>query len=155
MNILVIEDNEHKRNKVCNFIKSLSFDVNLNEAASFNSGVKAVAKYDLDLIILDMSLPTHDKSATESGGRFRVYGGKDIIKKMIRKNIATPFVILTQYSSFGEGESKKNIRDLSNELDSLFDNQHISTIHYETSSSLWKEKLQQVINDQYDKITNS
>ncbi|MBE4502509.1 response regulator, partial [Vibrio parahaemolyticus] len=107
MKILIIEDNEHKREKVCAFIQSLKYGIELYESASFNSGIKAISKFDLDLIILDMSLPTHDKSANESGGRFRVYGGKDIVRKMRRKSITTPFVILTQYSNFGEGENKK------------------------------------------------
>ncbi|MCS0354652.1 hypothetical protein [Vibrio diabolicus] len=146
MKILIIEDNEHKREKVCAFIQSLNNGIELYESASFNSGIKAISKFDLDLIILDMSLPTHDKSANESGGRFRVYGGKDIVRKMRRKSITTPFVILTQYSNFGEGENKKDLPDIEKEFENTHPDQYISTIHYETSSHLWKEKLQQVIN---------
>lgn len=145
MNILIIEDNEHKREKVCSFIQSLNDDIVLYEAASFNSGVKIISSYQLDLIILDMSLPTHDKSATESGGRFRVYGGKDIVRKMKRKSIDTPFVILTQYSNFGDGDNKKDLSDIEAEFEESHPNQYISTIHYETASHLWKDKLQQVI----------
>ncbi|EGR0775227.1 hypothetical protein EW125_18300, partial [Vibrio cholerae] len=94
--------------------------------------------------------PTHDKSATESGGRFRVYGGKDILRKMKRKSIETPFVILTQYSNFGEGDGKKNLSDIEKELEKTFPAQYISTIHYETSSHLWKEKLQRVLKELND-----
>ncbi len=150
MEILIIEDNEHKRNKVRSFIESLDINVTLHEAASYNSGVKSISENDIDLIILDMSLPTHDKSPTETGGRFRVYGGKDIIKKMTRNKISTPFVILTQYSSFGEGENKKNIDDLSQELGSQYKGKYIDTIHYETSSYEWKERLLKVINSRND-----
>ncbi len=150
MEILIIEDNEHKRNKVKSFIESLAVNVTLHEAASYNSGVKSISENNINLIILDMSLPTHDKSPTETGGRFRVYGGKDIIKKMTRKKIGTPFVILTQYSSFGEGDNKKNIDDLSQELRNQYEEQYIDTIHYETSSSEWKERLLKVINSKND-----
>ncbi|ELJ8533669.1 hypothetical protein RUK86_002083 [Vibrio cholerae] len=150
MKILIIEDNEHKRGKVCSFVRSIDDDIELREAFSFNSGVKIILNESVDLIILDMSLPTHDKSATESGGRFRVYGGKDILRKMKRKSIETPFVILTQYSNFGEGDGKKNLSDIEKELEKTFPAQYISTIHYETSSHLWKEKLQRVLKELND-----
>lgn len=150
MKILIIEDNEHKRGKVCSFVRSIDEGIELREAFSFNSGVKAILSESLDLIILDMSLPTHDKSATESGGRFRVYGGKDIVRKMKRKSIETPFVILTQYSNFGEGDGRKDLSDIEKELEKTLPTQYISTIHYETSSHLWKEKLQRVIKELND-----
>lgn len=150
MKILIIEDNEHKRGKVCSFVRSIDECIELKEAFSFNSGVKVVLSESLDLIILDMSLPTHDKSATESGGRFRVYGGKDIVRKMKRKSIETPFVILTQYSNFGEGDGRKDLSDIEKELEKTLPTQYISTIHYETSSHLWKEKLQRVIKELND-----
>ncbi|ROO75907.1 response regulator receiver domain-containing protein [Vibrio crassostreae] len=150
MKILIIEDNEHKRGKVCSFIRSIDENIELKEAFSFNSGVKSVLNEPLDLIILDMSLPTHDKSAIESGGRFRVYGGKDIVRKMKRKSIETPFVILTQYSNFGEGDGRKDLIDIEKELEKTLPTQYISTIHYETSSHFWKEKLQRVIKELND-----
>lgn len=145
MKIIMIEDNEHKRKKLKDFILSFDVEIVIEEASSYTTGLDKCLNNSYDLLILDMTMPTYDKSSTESGGRFRTYGGKDIVRKLKRKNKNIPFIIVSQYPKFNENSKTLSLQELGNMLESYVPTYYLATIFYDTSSSNWKKTLEEEI----------
>jgi CheY-like chemotaxis protein len=141
LKILVVEDNDHKLNKIVDFIKVSSVEANIEVSRSFTSGWNKSQANNYDLICLDMSLPTFDKSDTESGGRFRVFGGKEIAKKIKRKNIKSKFLFITHYKNFSDNNKNYSFDELKRELLSEYKGLCLDVIFYSNKTSEWRDKL--------------
>lgn len=140
-NILFVEDNHHKRGKVIAFLKDRNPSCNITEAHSFTSGTQKILENEYDVVLLDMSLPTYDKSKNEPGGRFRTFGGKEIARKVRRRNKQSKIIFITQYASFSDNGRSQTLDEIRNELSSDNDENYIGTVFYDSSQSAWKEKL--------------
>lgn len=102
MQILLIEDNSNKLKQIKRVLTEIYPESNIEEAYSFNSGVRKVYENKWNLIILDMSLPTYDITHTESGGDKKPVAGKNIMKRMLNRKIIVPVVIITQFETFDD-----------------------------------------------------
>ena len=143
MNILVIEDNQLKRDKLCDFL-SANFSVELTEAASYNSGLKALLDRDFDLLVLDMSMPTFDRTAATNGGRFRDLGGKEIAIRLKKQGRLIPFVVVTGYSDFSVNAENLSISQIDEILKTLGDD-YKGCVFFDAVESVWKEQLMEII----------
>src|SRR4051812_2847326 len=103
--LLFVEDNDHKRDRVRAFLAETYPHWEVVDAQSFNSGYRAAREGDFNLVVLDISLPTFDKTAMDSGWRFRSLAGRELARKILRKKPAVRIVFLTQYESFSDGNS--------------------------------------------------
>lgn len=105
--IYVVEDSDLKIQKIESFLLDNGFNKDqICIFRSYQSGIQAILNSPPELIILDMSIPTFDKSIDSREGRLRPLGGYDIMKKILFKKIETKVVVLTQLEFFGEGAEK-------------------------------------------------
>ncbi|MFT4805128.1 MAG: CheY-like chemotaxis protein [Psychroserpens sp.] len=141
LEVLVVEDNPNKRNKIVDFIKSSIKNSNVQVCTSFTSGWNKVQGNKFDLICLDMSLPTFDQSDSETGGRFRVFGGRELAQKMKRKQIKTKYVFITHYKNFSDNKKSYSFEELKSELMTEYEESCLDVIFYSNKSSEWREKL--------------
>jgi CheY-like chemotaxis protein len=145
--ILLIEDNPHKQSRILEFLQSFDGALKVHTAMSFTSGCKAAESESFDLIILDISLPTYDRSPADSGGRFRILGGREIARKLTRKGTTPQMFFLTQYSSFSDKGTSYTFDSLSAELAVECGSAFRGMIFFETTSSRWKQALGQVVRE--------
>lgn len=143
MNILIIEDNPLKREKINDFISS-NFDVVIDEAASYNSGLSLASNKAYQLIVLDMSMPTFDRTESAQGGRFRAVAGKEIAFKLKRIDKLVPFVVVTGYSDFSVDTKSLSIEQIHDLLTVLKD-EYKGYIFFDSAKSYWKDQLSNVI----------
>lgn len=143
MDILVIEDNQLKRDKICKFLAE-NFDVRLFEAGSYNSGLNALLARRYDLLVLDMSMPTFDRTASTSGGRFRVLAGKEIATRLKKQNILVPFVVVTGYSDFSVNAENLGISQIDEILKAL-GTHYKGCVFFDSVESIWKENLFEIV----------
>ena len=108
MQILLIEYNSNKLKQIKRVLTEIYPESNIEEAYSFNSGVRKVYENKWNLIILDMSLPTYDITHTESGGDKKPVAGKNIMKRMLNRKIIVPVVIITQFETFDDDRISLN-----------------------------------------------
>lgn len=141
MSILLVEDNYHKRQKIIDYILKNYSDASIREAHSFSSGSKAATESDYDLVILDISLPTYDKVGNEAGGRKRLFGGREIARKLSRRRPGSKIVFLTQYDAFSEGGLSLSFDDLGHLLKDECGDSYLDLILYDSAKSSWKELL--------------
>lgn len=144
LNLLLVEDSEHKRIRVLELLKDLVPEAAIDVALSFNAGSRAIEEREYHLAIIDMSLPTHDRSPTDSGGRFRTLGGRELARKFSRRNLNTRIVFLTQYDAFSDTRAH-TLRSLEKLLSEECGERFAGLIYYNSSQSQWKEHLAQIV----------
>lgn len=145
MKILLVEDNNLKREKIKDFITA-TCSCDVVEAFSYNKAISLARVTIFDSLILDMSMPTFDRTESDMGGRFRVFGGKEIAVKLKKFGMLPPFVVVTGYSEFKDESEKLDLVQISDLLKRI-GNEFCGVIPFESSSSEWKDSLVKVFED--------
>lgn len=152
--ILFVEDNAYKRIRVVEFLKSLPYELSIDEAYSFASGSQKLHE-EYSLVILDVSLPTYDKDSHGSGGRFRPFGGRELARKIIRRNIDAYVLFITQYEAFSDKETSISFDELRIELSRECGDKFLGLIHYDSSKTAWKENITEIFSKFDNENTNN
>lgn len=143
MKILIVEDDFDKRERIrSHVISSLSTDVEVIEAESLRSGLKALinSATGFDLVLLDMSMPGFDITADERfGGEPESFAGEEIMAQMKLRGLNSPVVIITQYKSFAKGAV--GLDDLEREFSRLYSEFFKGVIYYNSALERWKMDL--------------
>jgi len=137
MKILIIEDDTNKANNIRKVILENINDICIDMRESYQSGLKAIfnnVNY-YDLLLLDMSIPTHDLSIG-SQSAVRPMGGLDFLIELKRKNVPIDVVVITQFKDF----IGKTLNELNQEMSILFEN-YKKTILYSQNESAWRIDL--------------
>lgn len=146
MKILLVEDDEDKRDQLISFIK-LKIKSDLVETRSFQSGLKSIKNDHFDLILLDMTMPTFDRTPTDDGGRTQPFGGEKLLYEMLRRGIITKVIVVTQFDIFGKGDEEITLIDLDLRLSEQFNNIYLGAIQYSIAYSSWQDRLFEKIQD--------
>lgn len=139
--LLLIEDSPHKMAKISDHIGSLDLGFVVTPTHSFTSGCKAIEGDEFDFVILDMSIPTFDKTDAQAGGKFRTFGGREIARKIVRKGLSLRIIVLTQYQSFSDKGQSISYDDLKAALSKECGGNFAGMIFYDGSKSSWKNEL--------------
>lgn len=139
--ILIVEDDEQKRDKLYNFLHENFPSIQVHLAVSYQSGLAQLKQSQFNFIVLDMSLPTFDKTVDEDGGRHLAFGGKEILRQMTRRKMRIPVVVVTQFDSFGEGEAIITREELNKELNNSFPEIYQGMVFYSGAADSWKDQL--------------
>lgn len=154
--VLLVEDSSHKRSRISEFLKTLDLDIKIAEAFSFTSGCRALeAGHDFRLVLLDLSLPTYDKTGEDDGGRFRTFGGREIARKVIRRNSKVKLLFVTQYESFPEGGRSYTFDAIKDQLKEECGTNYAGMVRYDSAKASWKEELHKALRAVLDEDTNS
>lgn len=146
--IYIIEDSDLKIQKIESFLLDNGIHRDqIDSFRSYQSGTQAIFKTPPELIILDMSIPTFDKSIDSREGRLRPLGGYDVMKKILFKNIQTKVIVLTQLEFFGEGAEKISFEELRNKCIENFSDIFLDCIYYSPTESSWCKSLLTYLSD--------
>lgn len=143
MKVLIVEDEFDKREKITSYLYSVfeSSQLEIVESESLRSGLKTLLQVsDIDVVLLDMSMPGFDITSDEpGGGEPESYAGKELMSQMRLRNIKVPVVVITQYKKF----KKENIslEELTEEFQTQFPDFFMGTIHFSSAVEGWKKSL--------------
>jgi len=146
MRILLIEDDSSKRQKIMNHINSfISDDSIVSEKESLRSGLKEILHGEkLDLILLDMSMPSFDIGTDEPGGGTpESFAGEELMAQMKLRSIIIPVIVITQYDSFEEG--RVTLNDLSAKFEQEFNEFYLGSVYYNSAVDSWKTELEKYL----------
>jgi DNA-binding NarL/FixJ family response regulator len=143
--ILIVEDNHLKLEKLKQFLESEYKDLELSERTSYNSALREIAlNYrNYDLVLLDMSMQTYDISNEESGGEPEPLAGKNILKQIYLRDIPTKVLVVTMYENFVDGTK---IAKLDKDLMSEFPDNYCGYIFFSHTNLDWATELRSSIN---------
>ncbi|SCZ59370.1 response regulator [Thiohalomonas denitrificans] len=150
MKVLLIEDDEEKATKVSGFVSSEYKGAEIAVARSINSGLRALISGvgSLDVVLLDMTLPSFDVSPQEpSGGAPENFAGRELLAQMKLRGIEIPTIVVTQFDSFGEGDAKVSLNTLATELSSQYGAQFKGYVYYNSAQEGWRAALDKMIKE--------
>ncbi|MFV7514636.1 response regulator [Stenotrophomonas geniculata] len=144
-NLLLVEDSDYKRTRISEFL-SLNFSgLSVDVAVSFNSGARLLDSKDYDVVLMDMSLPTFDITSTESGGRFRALGGRELARRISRRGRSSRIVFVTQFNSFSDDVHSHSLKSLSDTLREDCGDLFAGVVYYDGAVAAWKDELLDIL----------
>lgn len=144
MKVLLVEDDNDKRDNIITFINEVIDDVEVCSKSSISSGLQEViVNSAYDLIVLDMSMPTFDFTNDDpTGGGLESFAGKEFLENLYLRGISIPVIVVTQFGSFGKGLKARSLDSLDKDLSDSYPDIYKGAIYYNSSSSDWKAQLQ-------------
>ena len=146
--ILLIEDDKKKTEDIRAFLSSYLSDVDLVIKESYQSGLRELLFNSYDLLLLDMSIPTWDRSSKESGGNYEKFGGYKILKETVRKRKSVRTILITMFDDFGEGDTSITLSELNQMLESEFPEIYKGAVFYSSRESNWKDELKTLVDQE-------
>jgi CheY-like chemotaxis protein len=139
MNILLIEDDKVKIERLSNFLK----DEDLTIKESYHSGLKEIVSNNdfYDLLLLDMTIPLWDKNSSDFGGTYEQFGGDRILREMDRRNKKIPTILVTMFDVFSLSEDNLTFGELNQDLKHKFSEFYLGAVFYNASDDSWKLEL--------------
>ncbi|WP_080766432.1 response regulator [Pseudomonas brassicacearum] len=145
MKILIVEDDENKRSQLNSFIEANFPELTVVNAFSIQKGLDHVFDDKIDLIVLDMTLPTYDVTPDEPGGGTNIYGGCDFLSQLDRFDIKTPAIVVTQFEIFGSGSRTMTLEGLRDLLKKEHADNCYGLVYYNASSETWIGELDSLL----------
>lgn len=140
--ILLVEDEAPKRRHIETLLIDLVPTARLFLARSVNSALDVLESEAIELLVLDMSLPTFDVGDRERGGRPQGFGGTEVLRNMEMSEISCATVVITGYEGFvREGGSTVDLAQLRAELMAEFPTILRAVLHYNSTFDEWKTVL--------------
>lgn len=145
MKLLIVEDDENKRQHLIKHLNEEYGGLEVVERRSYQSGLKEIVRGGYDAIVLDMTMPTFDKSPVESGGLLKHFAGREILGQMERRSVTIPVIVFTAFDQFGEGASRKSLAELRAELQTGYPQLYRGAVSYDASLNDWKLQLNDLL----------
>ncbi|MBC8988491.1 hypothetical protein H9X96_22330 [Pedobacter sp. N36a] len=139
--ILLIEDDRKKSDDIVNYIVTNFPNSSIELKESYHSGLKSLIKDSYDLLLLDMSMPTWDRSPVENGGDYEKFGGIKILKELGRKKRLLPTILITMFDNFGESDNSITLDQMDAVLKSDYNEAYVGSVFYRSDISQWENDL--------------
>ncbi|NBM49855.1 MULTISPECIES: response regulator [Proteus] len=141
MRIIIIEDEHDKRKNIkTEVVRIVGDSADILEEESLRGGLKTIlTTTKIDLILLDMSMPSFDITNETSSEDPESFAGYEIMAQMKLRNINIPVLIITQYKSFEKGSV--SVEELIEKMKFNYSDFFKGTIYYNSSLEEWKKQL--------------
>ena len=120
MRILLVEDDQNKRDRISAFVAGTLQTASLVCTLSYRSAVDKIVSQPWDFILLDMTLPTYDITEHEDGFQIEAFAGTNVLREMKRRQINIPTVVVTQFETLGDGAEKMSLAQLQKHLEAEY-----------------------------------
>lgn len=147
MKILLVEDDENKRNQLRMFIEAEFRLATISVARSLQGAKKALLREIPDIVVLDMTLPNFDVGPDEPGGTTRIFGGRDLFRHMDRMKVVVPVIVVTQFETFNKRYTTISLEDLANQLHRENPTNYKGVVYYHAAIHDWKDELKGLITE--------
>lgn len=145
MKILLIEDDAEKGEIIREFLEANISGAFVSTARSITSGLLALTSDQLDLLVLDMSMPNFDASIDTSAGNIpENYAGRDLLAQMQLRGISVPTIVVTMFVTFGEGDSRMSVQQLAKSLQK-YSPQYRGLVQYSLAEEGWRAALLKLV----------
>lgn len=142
--ILLVEDDEIKRDDIILFIREIDPNIEITKSISVNKSLKILIDEinTIDLIILDMSMPLNDINPNY-GSNFshEKFGGLTFLSNMVERDIFVPVIVVTMYDSIQE----TSFNDIKKMINNSFSEICLDLIYYNARENSWKIKLKNLM----------
>ncbi|MHB1078345.1 MAG: response regulator [Prosthecobacter sp.] len=142
MKMLIIDDADYKIDAMRDVVSNVLPKADIQVARSFQTGLHAIEASKPDLILLDMTLPTSERSDKKLDGRMRFYGGRELMAEMELIEVESKVIIVTQFDNFPSHPNSTTLSELLDTLKRRFPKIYLGGVHYDTNSGAWRSELE-------------
>lgn len=146
--VILVEDDSKKIDDVKFFFSQNVPNSILTIKESYQSGIREILHNDYDLLLLDMSLPTYDKTPYEQGGPHEKFGGYLLLKELIRNHRKIKTVLITMFDDFGESDLSITLTQINEILQNEFSDVYLGAVFYNSKENKWQEDLKVIVEKQ-------
>lgn len=141
MKLLLVEDDEVKGGELLEFLRGTYPGVEISLTKSFDGALRElVGRRDIDVLVLDMSLPSHDSAAGDLAGAEN-FAGRELLAQMKFRKITVPTVVVTMFDKFGKGGSKVSVDELRDKMARDFPGNFVGLVYYSLAQEGWRTSL--------------
>lgn len=141
MKVLIVEDDLFKFSKIEDVVK-YTIETEIERKDNVHDTVIYLQDYSPDIIILDMSLPSHAVNPGEGSPLSMLAGGIEIILELEDLGkISIPIIILTQYPEIEIDGEYYSIHESKDALINIYNISELTVCLYEHDSNDWKDQL--------------
>ncbi len=142
MNILVVEDDQFKYSKIAEILERVFLGSQINHHDNVSSAILFLKVNTPELIVLDMSLPSHPAIAGKGSPISMPTGGIEVILELkYLKKTNIPIFVLTQYPDVEIENEYYSIRESAQVIKDFFGMTSISVNLYDNESEEWVRKF--------------
>lgn len=145
MKVLIADDELPKLSKIEELVSEVLPNAERIFARSVRAAISAICSVRLDLVILDMSLPTFDIAAGEPGGRPQGFGGIEVLRHMDFHGKNSPVIVVTQYTAFFEKGEPVPLDVLQSRMLTEHPKSFCGCIYYGAMNEAWRRQLREKI----------
>ncbi len=145
MKILVVEDSEYKRRRLVEFLNNAYGVSDIHVETSYVGAARTIAAKTFDLALLDMTIPTYDLGPQNSGGRLRTYGGRELARKLLRKNGSCKIIVVTQYEAFSDESQSLSLVELDHAMSAELGRHYLGIVLFDAAQTNWEKTIQRLI----------
>lgn len=149
LKIILIEDDTKKIEDITAFAKNRLNPKSFVVRESYQSGIKEILSNDYDLLLLDMSIPTFDKSPIETGGPYEKFGGYKVLNEILRKKRPVKTILITMFDDFGESDVSITLNQIDSSLKEEFPSVFLGSVFYHARQNKWEDDLMTLITANY------
>jgi len=149
MNILVVEDDQFKFSKIFEILEKVHLGAQIIHYDNVSSAILYLKVNTPELIVLDMSLPSHPASAGKGSPISMPAGGIEVILELrYLKKTNIPILILTQYPDIEIEDEYYSIDRSTQVIKEFFGMTSVSVTLYDNDSEEWMHKFIQQLEKQ-------
>jgi CheY-like chemotaxis protein len=145
MKVLLVEDDEVKGSEIVGYLEDAYAESEITWTKSFDGALEELTgESGAEIMILDMSLPTHEMAAGDLSGAEN-FAGRDLLQQMKFRRIAMPTIVVTMFDQFGKGSSVVSVDELRSEMATEFPDNFIGLVYYSLAEVGWRSSLKKYI----------
>jgi len=140
MKLIIIEDDYSKASKIIDFLSSLPFNNSFELYKSYSTGIRAVRDLEIDVLLLDMSLPLYDGDDLKTT-EFTTFAGKRILEEISRINKLCKVIVITAFDYLPYGDTEISLNQLDKEMMSNYSKYYVGSIRFDLITGKWSNVL--------------
>lgn len=148
--ILLVEDDPYKEKGLREAMQEVANDIELALAVSVQTAVASVRSSVFDLVVLDMALPSHDRSLGKGNPRQMPSGGLEVLLNLNEKQRRDPVIIVTQYPEIEINGQLISIEEVPDILPIIVDVELRGIVQYDEFAPEWRMKFQSIMRECFD-----
>jgi DNA-binding NarL/FixJ family response regulator len=146
-NILIIEDDDFKRDHIKDFLISLYPYILIEADSNLSSAILRINKEEFDLIIVDMALPSHPVLPGGGSPISMLSGGLEVLLELQSLNRGDKCIIVTQYPEIEISGIAFPTKDSTAAIRKHLNYSVYGCLQYSEESPLWKIELKKLFED--------
>lgn len=142
MRVLLVEDEDPKRQHLLQFCSEVFQSVEIELASSVRGAIDHLRVSEVDLVLLDMSLPTFEIAAKERGGRPQGAGGIEIIRFLDMMGLKVPIIVVTAYPAIQFDGRQQTLEEVDTLLRAEHPGLYRGLVYFNSVYGGWRQELE-------------